>query len=63
MKKKSLTDSKLSLNKKAISKLDDANLENIQGGITFTCCTKVTIEPKEKEQLAEVGSVHYSCGS
>ncbi|NQX38204.1 hypothetical protein SAMN05421820_101213 [Pedobacter steynii] len=63
MKKKSLNDSKLSLNKKAISKLDDANLENIQGGITFTCCTKVTIEPsKPKEEAFEDGSVHYSCG-
>ncbi|NQX38203.1 hypothetical protein SAMN05421820_101212 [Pedobacter steynii] len=61
MKKKSLTDSKLSLNKKAISKLDDANLENIQGGVTFTCCTEVIIKkPSLEEAIGDV-SVHYSC--
>ncbi|RQO69849.1 hypothetical protein DBR43_17500 [Pedobacter sp. KBW06] len=63
MKKKSLTDNKLSLNKKAISKLDDVNLENIQGGISFTCCTEIII--KQGLEEAEAGgdlSVHYSCG-
>ncbi|GAA4204228.1 hypothetical protein GCM10022289_21740 [Pedobacter jeongneungensis] len=61
MKKKNLTDRKLSLNKKSISKLDDSNLDQIQGGVTFTCCTKVTIEPKPKEEALESDSIHYSC--
>ena len=61
MKKKNLTNGKLSLNKKAISNLDESNLDQIQGGATFTCCTKVTIEPKPKEEALESDSVHYSC--
>ncbi len=63
MKKKNLTNGKLSLNKKAISHLDESNLDQIQGGITFTCCTEVVIKTKVSEDLAEDTSVHYSCGS